>query len=151
MNRMRGTCTVLAFLLFCGLGGRDAFAQAGPRAERFVQFADFLHDIAAADLAGYSALPETRVRTSEAFEEMRRHLLSLYEAVTAEGVHSFVLDAQTFDCLPVEQQPSVRALGLPRVELPPPPLAAADPGEPAAGHERVASPLTLGLRDTFRN
>jgi len=85
-------------LLFCGLGGRDAFAQAGPRAERFVQFADFLHDIAAADLAGYSALPETRVRTSEAFEEMRRHLLSLYEAVTAEGVHSFVLDAQTFDC-----------------------------------------------------
>ncbi len=115
--------------------------------------AEFLPGVATARLEGYLGRPETRVRTAEAFAEMRGHILSLYAGIAVEGVHSFLHDGQHFDCLPVEQQPSVRLLGLSHVDTaPPPPLeAAVVPDAPAEPHGKAGSPLTLGLHDAFGN
>jgi Neprosin len=154
MKRMRGASTLLVLLLAAGFGAREGFAQAEARAPGFVPLAEFLPGVAAAQLGGYLGRSETRVRTPEAFAEMRRHILSLYEGVPLEGVHSFLHDGQHFDCLPIEQQPSVRGLGLSHVETaPPPPLeVAAEPGAPAAEPRvKAGSPLTLGHRDAFGN
>lgn len=150
---MRGASTLLVILLAVGLGAREGLAQGGRRAAGFVPLAEFLPGVAAAELEGFSRGPETRVRTAAGFAEMRRHILSLYEGVDVGGVHSFLLDGQHFDCLPIEQQPSVRGLGLSHVEVaPPPPLkTAAEPGEPAEPRARATSPLTLGSRDAFGN
>jgi len=77
------------------------------------------------------------VKTPEAFEEMRRHLLSLYRGVHVP--HSFLLDTQVFDCVPITEQPSVRFLRL-KIATPPPPIQppptqarSPEPGPPAGG------------------
>jgi hypothetical protein len=160
VKRMRGASTLLVILLAVGLGApgaREGLAQGGPRAAGFVALAEFLPGVAAAKFEGFHRGAETRVRTAEAFAEMRRHILSLYEGVALDGVHSFLLDGNHFDCLPIEQQPSVRGLGLTHVEVAPPPLNSAAepavpaPGEPAEPGTRASSPLTLGSRDGFGN
>ncbi len=171
MSGMRGASTLMVIWLAVGLGAagaREGVAQGGPRGAGFVPLAEFLPSVAAARFEGFPRGPETRVRTAEAFAEMRRHILSLYEGVALDGVHSFLLDGQHFDCLPIEQQPSVRGLGLTHVEVaPPPPLSIAAepvvpaPGEPAPGDAapgqleepgaRATSPLTLGSHDAFGN
>src|ERR1700688_802203 len=153
MKGMRGASTLLVFLLVAGSGAREGFAQAEARTPGFVPLAEFLPGVAAAQLGGYLGRPETRVRTADAFAAMRRHILSLYEGVPVEGVHSFLHDGQHFDCLPIEQQPSVRGLGLSHVEIaPPPPLeVAAEPGAPAEPRGKAGSPLTLGHHDSFGN
>jgi hypothetical protein len=80
--------------------------------------------------------PESRVKTPEAFEEMRRHILSLYRGVHVP--HSFLLETQAFDCVPITEQPSVR-LGRLKIATPPPPIeppptqALSEPGPPAGG------------------
>ena len=178
---MRGGSTWMVIWLAVGLGaagGREGLAQGGSRAAGFVPLAEFLPGVAAARFESFPRGAETRVRSAEAFAEMRRHILSLYEGVAVDGLHSFLLDGQHFDCLPIEQQPSVRGLGLTRVEVaPPPPLSLAAepavpaPGEPAPGEPvpggpvsggpvpgepqetraRAASPLTLGAHDAFGN
>jgi hypothetical protein len=158
-RRTRFGWLFLVPVLCCGLIGSSSVAQAGPGAPGFVPFSEFLHGVAAADLTAFLARPETRARTPEAFEEMRRHILSLYEGVTPEaaaGMHSFVLDSQHFDCIAVEQQPAVRGLGLSHVEAEPPsppphPRAEEEAAAAPEGRERIDSPLTLGLRDPFGN
>jgi hypothetical protein len=157
VKRMRGASTLMVILLAVGLGAREGLAQGGPRAAGFVPLTEFLPGVAAARFEGFPRGAETRVRTAEAFAEMRRHILSLYEGVALDGVHSFLLDGNHFDCLPIEQQPSVRGLGLTHVEVAPPPLNSAAepavpaPGEPAEPGARASSPLTLGSRDGFGN
>jgi len=61
---------------------------------------------------------DSKVRERKNFEEMRRHVLSLYAGV--EVSHSFVRDASTFDCVPVEQQPGLRMLGATSIAEQPP-------------------------------
>ncbi len=171
MRGMRGASMLMVIWLAAGLGAAGARAGLGqdaPRAAGFVPLAEFLPGVAAARFESFPRGPETRVRSAEAFAEMRRHILSLYEGVAVDGLHSFLLDGQHFDCLPIEQQPSVRGLGIGHVEVaPPPPLSiAAEPAAPAAGapvagepapvapeepHARAASPLTLGAHDAFGN
>jgi hypothetical protein len=92
----------------------------------FVPFNDFVQNVKDADTNSFLARPVAKVNDSAAFEEMRQHILSLYADVDVK--HSYVLDSQTFDCIPVEQQPSLRALGLTKAATPPP--AAATPNSP---------------------
>jgi len=54
--------------------------------------------------------PRSKVRGAAAFNEMHRHLLKTYGGV--EVKHSFVREASHFDCVPVNQQPAVREMGL---------------------------------------
>jgi hypothetical protein len=146
----RNPFAILFTVVFATLSWGTGFAQAPPR--EIVPFPDFVSGVAAADAQAWLARPESRVTTPAAFEEMRQHILSLYRGVQA--THSFALDSQIFDCIPIAQQPSVRLLGQQTIVTPPPPPALAptprwqvSPGSA----EPLKSPLELGRVDPFGN
>jgi hypothetical protein len=64
--------------------------------------------------------PGERVVSDAALEEMRQYLLTMYEGVSVN--HSFAIGDQVFDCVPIDQQPSVRLRALTEIHKPPPPL-----------------------------
>lgn len=147
MNKIRAFIVVAFVAIF---SVTDAgWAQPGPAA--FVSFDEFVKGVAAARFEDYARQKDLAVKRSEDFEGMRQHILSLYEDVTV--AHSFMVDAQYFDCVPVDQQPSVRQLGLKHALLTPPPPT----GEPEEKSQTprephgLTSPLTLGLVDSFGN
>lgn len=72
----------------------------------FVPFNNFVEGTRAANSSKYLSQSNSKVRDAQALEEMRQHILNLYEGVNVS--HSFVLDGDHFDCVPVEQQPGVR-------------------------------------------
>jgi hypothetical protein len=118
----------------------------------FVPFDAFLKDVRAARYQDYAGRPGVKVRDQAAFEEMRAHIVRMYDGVSP--VHTFVVEGQLFDCVPVDTQPSVRLLKLDRVERTPP--TGASPGAYAAGKvpgeaKGVESPLVLGLKDPYGN
>jgi len=121
----------------CCLGLSFAFGQAeatsGSNA-KFVRFEDFLAATRDANAGDYLARPTRRVKDAASFEEMRRHILTMYDGI--EISHSFMLGASHFDCVPVMQQPSVRLLGIKTLASPPPPsmlAPAAEAGEDPSG------------------
>jgi Neprosin len=135
---MRRTGLWMLIACLTVLPGGAARAQAVP--ETFVSFDEFVEGVAAArDDSAAGARPE--------FERMRQHIVELYHGVEAR--HSFLLEGQYFDCVPVEQQPSVRLLGLETVQLTPPEPATGAPAGAGPGGRGAASPLTLGLTDPF--
>jgi hypothetical protein len=85
---------------------------------QFVTFRSFIDNITAASPADYVGRTGTRVRDAAAFKEMRQHILTMYTGVHVS--HSFVMDSGYFDCVPVEQQPSVRLLKQKQIATPPP-------------------------------
>jgi hypothetical protein len=87
------------------------------------------------------------VTSAASFDQMRSYVLDMYRGVEVE--HSFRTDEGYFDCVTVNSQPGVRALGGKRIATPPPPTA---PG-PAVrgGPHNAASPLTLGRKDAYGN
>lgn len=91
------------------------------QSQQFVPFYDFMHQVATADAAKFLAQPQTKVQDAASFEAMRQHILSMYQG--AHVSNSFALDGQTFDCVPVNEQPSVR-LGAQTNIATPPPLSA---------------------------
>jgi hypothetical protein len=107
-----------------------ALAQSAgnaPQAGEFVPFDQFIADTASG--ASSSAVVDTanaassgpapaKVTNAAALTEMRQHILDLYKGVHVS--HSFVQGAMTFDCIPIEEQPSVRMLGLKEIAAPPP-------------------------------
>jgi Neprosin len=114
----------------------------------FVPFNDFVENTRAANpnefLSQATANVNVRVKDAQSFEEMRQHILGLYEGVNVS--HSFVLDGDHFDCVPVEQQPGVRMQGLKRIATPP--LAPAPLTEAsAAGSAQKAVGIASQLRD----
>ncbi len=142
---------VLVTLFVLVSWGRTTHAQSPE--EEFVVFGEFLDGIATADLREYLSRPGAQVKGQESFEEMRRHILSMYDEIEVE--HSFFLDSQVFDCIPIEKQPSVRLLDLKKIVLDSPEPAL--PGKPLSDDpvpgqaEPATSPLLLGLVDTFGN
>lgn len=67
-------------------------------------FIDSLQD---AKHSVYSARPESKVAHEDAFEEMKNHILKLYDKTEAR--HSFMDESGAiFDCIPIEQQPSLK-------------------------------------------
>jgi hypothetical protein len=79
--------------------------------------------------ASFTTAAATNVANAAAFTEMRQHILNLYQGVNV--THSFVQGAQTYDCIPVEQQPSVRMSGVKGIAAPP--SAPAKPGGAPTG------------------
>src|SRR5271154_4347252 len=90
-------------------------AQAAP--SQFVPFRAFIENTKAAGWSIYTARTESRVKDAAAFEEMRQHILTMYQGVHAS--HSFVRDNNHVDCVPIMEQPSVRLLGLKEIATPP--------------------------------
>jgi hypothetical protein len=116
-------------------------AQSVPTS--FVVFSDFIASVSNASAQGFLGQPGMGVISEAAFEEMRSHVLKMYQQV--QVTHSFLLGAQYFDCIPIEQQPSLRLLGLNALAVPP-------PSPPAVGGmSNTPSPLELGLSDPFGN
>jgi Neprosin len=91
-------------------------AQSGQAS--FVPFNDFVQGTRVATSSDYLTHTAIKVKDAQAFEEMRQHILSLYDGVSVS--HSFVLDGDHFDCVPIEQQPGVRMRGLKSIATPPP-------------------------------
>lgn len=86
--------------------------------KQFVSFSDFVNGTHMADSGKYLARPGSGVKDAAAFEEMRLHILTMYQGVTVS--HSFLLGSHYFDCVPVEQQPSFRLLSQKKIATPPP-------------------------------
>jgi hypothetical protein len=104
--------TTLALFMLSGL----VSAQSGPA--EFVPFRNFIDQTVTADAGDYLARPASKVKDAAAFEEMRQHILNMYQDV--EVNHSFVLDSAHYDCVPIEQQPAVRKYGIKKIATPPP-------------------------------
>ena len=117
-------------------------------AQQFVRFSDFVENLKATDANAVLALPDTKATNSAAIEEMRKHLLALYDGV--EVSQSYVVDSQTVDCIPIMQQPAVRMLGLKSIaEAPSGPATA--PG-PASETATLPSQLPVDkTQDAFGN
>ncbi|MGF6658953.1 hypothetical protein QF000_000597 [Paraburkholderia atlantica] len=76
------------------------------------------------------ASPSFKVRDSSAFEDMRQSILDRYY-----GVHvskSFEANGQTYDCVPVMEQPAVRKYHLRQIATPPPFILPANPDRDVA-------------------
>lgn len=117
----------------------------------FVSFNDFLEQVKGATFDQYN---HTAVESCDAFDEMRNHILTMYDGV-GDITKSFVLDVEYGDCIDVKKQPSIRLLGLDTIECDPrnmtdvPELCGEGGGE--GKFHSVDSPLKLGLTDRFGN
>jgi hypothetical protein len=93
-----------------------------------VPLAAHLDLVADTSLAHVRLDPRTRVKHKSEFDAMKNHVASLYDGV--EAVHSFEdIGGTVFDCIPVEQQPSLRGQSRP-VADPPDLTAVLNGGEP---------------------
>ena len=128
--------------------------SASPAFEPFTAFVAKLHSTTADQM---TAQQSAAVKTTAAAEEMRQHLLKLYAGVSV--AHSYELRGQIFDCVPINEQPSVRQLGLRSIASPPSisPPSKARTGVPqtsqrnvtgidAFGHKQVCNSGSIPMR-----
>ena len=125
--------------------------------DQFVPFDQFIANTSGAAFNS-AATATAKVASDAAFTEMRQHIMNLYRGVHV--THSFVQGAQTYDCIPEEQQPSVRMLGLKGIAAPPaapsdlqsaPPPADGATVLPQSGEAIVSSLLPTTAVDRFGN
>jgi Neprosin len=95
-----------------------AVAQEQASTPAFAPFSNFVSELRATTATKMTAQPFAAVKTPVEAEQMRQHLLGLYDGVSVK--HSYALSGQTFDCMPINQQPSVRQLGIKTIAAPPP-------------------------------
>lgn len=94
------------FRLWTLLALASSALVAAPQ-KAFQEHGQFLAAAAAARFEDVAQLPGAKARDRAAFEEMKKHLASLYEGVTA--AHSYRTPAGDYvDCIPLEQQPALR-------------------------------------------
>ncbi|HUL03477.1 MAG TPA: hypothetical protein VLV16_09645 [Gemmatimonadales bacterium] len=149
MRSLRLSVCALCSLL---LASCTSMVPKTPGTADFVPFTTFLQGVRSARYEDSTGRDVVKVRDQAAFEEMRAHILKMYDGV--QPVHTFVSDGALFDCIAIASQPAVRVLGLTQIERPPPASAVA--GAYAAGRtpgntRAIGSPLRLGLRDPYGN
>lgn len=115
--RLGRVAIMVVALLGVGLHASAQNEDAG-KARSFLPFNDFLATTRTAGSSDYLGQSTSMVRGTQAFEQMREHILNLYEGVAVS--HSFVLDGDHFDCVPEMQQPGVRLRGVKSIASPPP-------------------------------
>jgi hypothetical protein len=138
--------TALALFMLGGLAGAQSTSV------EFVPFGSFIDQTAKADANDYMARPASKVQDAASFEEMRQHILNMYEGVDVN--HSFVLGSAHYDCIPAMQQPAVRKYGLTTIAAPPTTAALAEPvygGDDANAPKRAALPDEVNAFDAFGN
>jgi len=104
----RKALTFGACAIFLSTLATNAFAQANPA--RFVSFSEFIDNTKSAAADDLLRRPESNAKEPAAIEEMRKAILDRYNGV--EVTHSFLLDGQHYDCVPLNQQPAFRTYGL---------------------------------------
>jgi len=93
-----------------------ALSQPPRRAESFDPFGTFIAKVKAAQPSAFVERPGFAVESPAAFAEMKAHVLELYRGVTARN--SFIgSDGLIVDCVPIDQQPSLRPPGRPRADV----------------------------------
>jgi hypothetical protein len=136
--------SIAAVLVALSIG----LAQAQTATAAFVPFNDFIQSVKGANSTHFVARPGFKVKDSAAFEEMRQYILSMYRGVDVR--HSYVLGSQTFDCIPINQQPSLQAPGQSQIASEPPSDVG---GSPSTNLSQLPlSQLPLGqTKDKFGN
>jgi hypothetical protein len=71
----------------------NGLASAEP--VKFVPFREFIDKTTTATVGDYLSLPGSAVKDAAAFEEMRQHILNMYQDVDVN--HSFVLNSAHYD------------------------------------------------------
>ena len=88
----------------------------------------FVDSVQSAQHSDYREQASARVAHDAAFDEMRSHVLDLYQGV--EAPHSFMDEyGGIFDCIPIEQQPALRGSGESIPDAPDLPPVATGSGE----------------------
>lgn len=104
---------------------------------------EFVKRVQSAKHADFANAPASLVKQSSAFEEMRGHILKLYEGATA--AHSFVDEnGSIFDCVPIAQQPSLKGVSGALPKAPDAPHIEAATGGTANDYKPAALPPQLG-------
>jgi Neprosin len=118
-------------------------ARAETATAKFVPFNEFVQSVKSSDsnefLARPAATARLKVSDSASVEEMRQHILKTYDGLNVS--HSYVMDTQTVDCIPVDQQPAVRLRNLKSIASAPPSSAAKAPTSSAAGSTLAQLPI----------
>ena len=65
-----------------------------------VPFNTFLQSVSQAQYSDYTQLSTTKVQNKQAFEEMRTHILNLYNGVKVNS--TYMVNGQVFDCVAVK-------------------------------------------------
>jgi len=113
----------------------------------FPTFSQFIESVTSAQYAEYSRRPAAKVADDSQFAAMRQYIADRYEGV--EVAHSFVDDnGQVFDCIPVEQQPSLKGTSASPVEAPSAPSSPTAVDSPSQGL-RVQPQLRSDRTDKF--
>jgi hypothetical protein len=111
----------------------------------------FLDSLKSAKHGDYATRAASKVVHESAFAEMKAHVLQLYDKT--EAPHSFVDETGAiFDCIPIEQQPSLRGSSekVPKApDLPSHTVAAGAQDE--RKDSLIASPLGPGRKDRHGN
>ncbi len=133
----------------------DVGEERGGKPREFVSFQRFLEGVRKARYEDYARRAGSKVDSPQAFEDMRRHVLYMYEDVV--HVSSFVVDVDYVDCITIQSQPTVHHLGLETIAEPPhgtspetTTLDGGSNGSPGA-FTYADSVLRQGLRDRFGN
>ncbi|MFC5741358.1 neprosin family prolyl endopeptidase [Dyella tabacisoli] len=102
--------------LFALAGSFPLAAQANQT--QFVSFQQFMENTHSSHATNFVLDGNNKVKSEAAFEDMRQHVLHVYEGVQVQ--QSFVLGGDYFDCVPMLQQPGARQGGLKAIAAPPP-------------------------------
>lgn len=109
---------------------------------------EFLRAVENAQFDAYKADPSIRVASLPQFREMQNHIQRMYDGVDVE--HSFVdASGHVFDCIPIDQQPSLKASGEPVAQ--PPDLSGLLPPDHAREVPPAQSSLQLSTQRKDRN
>src|SRR6267378_2807825 len=119
--------------------------------DSFVPFERFLEQVKGAKFEEYARARNAKVESREAFEDMKAHILRMYDGVGKAT--SFVLGEEYGDCIAIEAQPTLRELGIRKIEKPPVSTTFGQRAEVRVPgtFKYVDSPLKLGLKDRFGN
>lgn len=106
------------FYLAAALFALSTWLHAQSESGQLISYQNFIANTYSAGPTDYMWRADSHVRDAASFEDMRQHILGLYEGVTVS--HSFRLGGHAFDCIPIEQQASLRRYGQGQIASPPP-------------------------------
>jgi hypothetical protein len=139
-------------MVLCLLGTESCRRhRPGANPGEYASFDDFISSVRSATWDDYRGKPGVQVESAAAFEEMKAHLLSLYDSVTP--THSFAEGHQVVDCVPLAQQPGLRRPGAAREQLQREgPVVTSPPPPPAvSGAARTGNTMDLTLKSGVKD